>query len=310
MSARATAARGPRVLVIYKKSAYQIYVRERKNARIQELLDADDDSVHRLRHAHEDHSQALEEARGILAGLGARAVFRYRSDAGTSEAFDLVLTLGGDGTLLWASHRVSAQIPIVAINTAPEDSVGYFCAGTKHTMGDVLDDALAGRLTQRKLTRMHVSVDGEAVHNRVLNDVLFAHECPAATARYVLFHGDEAEEQKTSGLWVGPAAGSTAAQKSAGGQVMPIGSRRLQYVVREPYALGGKPARLTRGYVGPSEELRVQSRIRAGRLYVDGPHLGRVIDMGSELVMRASDEPLLLLGFRGRERTTPGQAGS
>lgn len=297
---RARATQPPRVLVIYKKSAYQIYVRERKHARIKQLIAARDPTALHLLRAHTAHLQALAEARDALDALGARASFRHRSEPGQTREFDLIVTLGGDGTLLWASHRVGADVPVVAINTAPEHSVGFFCAGDTRVLHAVLEQALRGKLPALSLARMHVEVGGKLVSNRVLNDVLFCHECPASTVRYALRLGRAREEHKSSGLWVGPAAGSTAAQRSAGGQVLPIRSRELQFVVREPYDLRRHPLRLARGVVRPGATLHIESHIRAGRLFVDGPHEQRVVEMASQIALRVSDEPLTLLGFRGR----------
>lgn len=285
------------MLVIYKKSSYQIYIRERRNSRIQELLEAGDPYVLRLKRAHEHHEGALREARTALSRLGTRAVFRYRSEPGTIDGFNLVVTLGGDGTLLWASHNVGAGCPVVAVNTAPKDSVGFFCAGTSANLEDVLRRALQGQLPSTRLSRMRVELDGQVVSNRVLNDALFCHECPAATARYAIGVGEQEVEHKSSGVWVGPAAGSTAALRSAGGRVMPVSSRRLQFVVREPYTPDGKAPGLAQGFLRPGERLRLRSLFRAGRLYLDGPHLARHVDIGSELHMLLSDEPLTLLGF-------------
>lgn len=295
------AKQAPRVLVIYKKSAYQIYIRERRNSRVQQLLSEGDKTALRLLRAHEDHTATMDAARQWLAKLGAKAVFRYRSDPASADEHDLVITLGGDGTLLWASHSVS-QVPMLAINTAPHDSVGYYCAGDRDNLGDVLNDALRGRLPASELTRMQVALDDEIVSSRVLNDILFAHECPAATTRYTLTLGRDHEEQKSSGLWVGPGAGSTAAQASAGGKLFSATAKKLQFVTREPYVGDGTRHRMAQGFVSARQTLRVKSGIRAGRLYVDGPHLARVVDIGSVLSLSVSKEPLSLLGFRRRKR--------
>jgi NAD+ kinase len=291
---------GPRVLVIYKKSAFQIYVRERRSARIAALLREGHVTVARLRAAHEDHVGTVAAARAVLRALGARAVFRYRAEVGAAEGFDLVVTLGGDGTLLWASHAVGAEVPVVAVNTAPKDSVGFFCAGTRDALSDVLADAVAGRTRATRLTRMRVELDGAEVSNRVLNDALFCHECPAATSRYLLHVGAHEEEQRSSGLWIGPAAGSTAAQRSAGGRVLPVGSQRLQFVVREPYLAQGKRYRYMRGLVAPGDALRVVSKMRAAQLFLDGPHAAVPVEMGAAITFTRSDEPLTLLGLRRR----------
>ncbi|MCG8555234.1 MAG: NAD(+)/NADH kinase [Proteobacteria bacterium] len=290
----------PRVLVIYKKSAYQVYACERKDARMLALLEAGHPAVSRLRSAHEHHVRTMAEAKALLSGFGAKAVFRYRSDAQTADSFDLVATLGGDGTLLWASHFVGPSCPILAINTAPGHSVGFLCAGTREHLHELLSGALTGSLEQTRLTRMQVDIDGRTVCRRVLNDALFSHECPAATTRYLLRLREIEEEHWSSGIWVGPAAGSTAALRAAGGRVLPLSSKRLQFVVREPYDNDGEGYRLTKGLVAPSEELRICSKVRAGRLYLDGPRRVHAIQLGSEISVKRSTEPLILLGYQNR----------
>ncbi len=289
--------RAPRILAIYKKSLVQIYVRERKNARIRKLLEGGGPIAARLHRSHQDHIESIEEAKKAFAQLGAQAVFRYRSNVSNVGEFDLVVTLGGDGTLLWASHIVGSDVPVVAINTSPHDSVGHFCAGVKGDIVDVLDDAISGRLKETRLSRMRVDMDGDMVSNRVLNDALFCHKCPAATTRYIVRFAGRTEEHKSSGIWVGPAAGSTGAQRSAGGRILPKTSKRLQFVVREPCTADDNGALLRREFIAPGQTLYIISRIRAGHLYIDGPHLARGVGMGSELLMRASNEPLVLLGF-------------
>jgi NAD+ kinase len=291
----------PRVLVIYKKSAYQIYVRERRHEHIEQLLAAKDPSAMRLARAHRDHMHAIDVARDALARLGADAKFRHRSDDTHAQNVDLVVTLGGDGTLLWASHLVSAHTPIVAINTAPKDSVGYFCAGTKHELEAVLSAALSGKLNATTLTRMQVELNGHVLSNRVLNDALYSHESPAATSRYALRVGRLSEEHKSSGVWVGPAAGSSAAQRSAGGRLLPADAEELQYVVREPYEINGTKYALKRGLVKRGQVLKIESHMRAGRLYLDGPHSVHTVEMASRIVFRQSPESLTLLGFRRKK---------
>jgi len=293
-----SSAPAPRVLVIYKKSAFQLYVRERRSPRVVALLRKKHITVARLRAAHDDHVGTLAAAKDVLRALGTRAVFRYRAEVGAAHEFDLVVTLGGDGTLLWASHSVGADVPIVAINTAPTDSVGFFCAGTKDNLADVLADAVAGRTRASRLARMRVDVDGKRVANRVLNDALFCNVCPAATSRYLIAYRGLEEEQKSSGVWIGPAAGSTAAQRSAGGRVLPVASQRLQFVVREPYKPNGERYQHVRGLVAPGDSFGLINKMRSGRLYLDGPHDAHPVEMGSLLSFTRSDEPLTLLGLR------------
>jgi NAD+ kinase len=149
---------------------------------------------------------------------------------------------------------------------------------------------------------MRVDLNGARLHARVLNEALFCHLSPAATSRYILrvtgTDGPaEDEEQKSSGLWVGPAAGSTAAQKSAGGRVLPLASTQIQYVVREPYVPFGGKMRLVRGQIDDGGTLTLRSKMRQARLFLDGEDNVFEIGIGDVVTMRRSEEFLTVLGL-------------
>lgn len=290
----------PRVLVVYKKSTYQRYV-GRAQARLQELIEHSDVSVEGLLHEHEVHQATLQRAKKSLRDLGARAVLRYRPEPMPEEgAWDMIVTLGGDGTLLWASHLADASTPMLAINSAPDTSVGYFCAGDAHNVDEVLAAALDGSLKSSRLGRMRVDVGEKLISTRVLNDALYCHESPAATSRYILKFDGEQERQMSSGVWVGPAAGSTAAIRSAGGKVLPVGSQKIQFVVREPYRGVDNKYRLVKGLAARGEALEITSRMTKGRIFLDGTQKEYSIGIGDRVRMTLSEEPLTLLGLRRR----------
>jgi len=290
----------PKVLVVYKKSTYQRYV-GRAQERLRELIEHSDVSVEGLLHEHEIHQETLRQAKQALRDLGARAVLRYRPEPMPVEgSWDLIVTLGGDGTLLWASHLADSSTPMLAINSAPDTSVGYFCAGHGHEVGEVLAAALSGALKPSRLARMRVDVGDDVISTRVLNDALYCHESPAATSRYILEHGGDRERQMSSGVWVGPAAGSTAAIGSAGGKLLPTGSQRIQFVVREPYRGVNNRYRLVKGMVSPGDELTITSRMTMGRIFLDGTQKVYPVGIGDRIRMSLSDEPLTLLGLDRR----------
>lgn len=296
-----------KVLVVYKKTTLQRYGKD--DGRIAKLIAEGDASVAVLEHAHDTHVATLSRAKGYLKGRRDLSVtFRHQHDD-DGNGWDLVLTLGGDGTLLWASHTVDANTPMLAINSSPDTSVGYFCAGAADELESLIEGALAGDLHPTRLTRMAVEVDGEVHTRRVLNDVLFCHKSPAAATRYLITPLDaegaalaDPEDHTSSGIWVGPAAGSTAAQRSAGGKVLRIQSKKIQWVVREPYRPGDTELAHTKGLLKSGQSLSVKSKIREGRIFFDGAQKVLKVDIGSELRLRRSDESLTLLGLRARGR--------
>lgn len=302
----------PRVALLVKRSLYTIFVEEKRDERMQELLLRGDATVARLEEAHAAHQRAADEVRAALASIDARVteLDRFPEEGVTLEA-DLVVSVGGDGTLLRASHA-AGPTPVLGVNSAPDHSVGFFCAARGATLADALRRAQAGRIARATLTRMEVTIGERVVSSRVLNDALFCHASPAATSRYIIelaargedgFPGETiSEEQKSSGFWIGPAAGSTAAQCSAGGKVLPLESEALQLVVREPYTPKGERYRLRHTLVRPGEELVVRSKIRDATLFVDGPDEVHRAGYGDVLRFRKAAVPLVILGLTAKRR--------
>jgi NAD+ kinase len=291
-----------RVLVLVKRTGYTKYVEQQHDQRVASLLEAHDPTVARMLPGHRDHEETVAEVREALASLGADAVFDDDLQGAHAARVDLVVTVGGDGTLLAASHQIGAERPILGVNSAPDHSVGFFCAAKKGAVHDALAAAFAGRLRRVSLARMRVDLNGTKLHARVLNEALFCHLSPAATSRYILRvagadGASDDEEQKSSGLWIGPAAGSTAAQKSAGGRVLPLASTQIQYVVREPYVPFGGKMRLVRGQVDDGGTITLRSKMRQARLFLDGEENVFEVGIGDVVTMRRSEEFLTVLGL-------------
>jgi len=290
----------PLVFVAAKRSQYKKHVEDMHDPRAMALLERHDPVVARWRDAHESHTRALERVLESLDKCGARAILLSRPHAEFDPTgAQLVVTVGGDGTLLAASHNVFGQ-PVLGINSAPKHSVGYFCAVEPRTLSDQLKRALANELPSLKLTRMQVQINGRLVSKRVLNEALYSHCIPAATSRYIVRCALGTEEQHSSGFWIGPAAGSTGAQRSAGGHVLPLGSRQLQLVVREPYIAPGRQLKLTRFRVRQHEVVAVQSKMDGGMVFLDGPFKRFDVFLGDVVEFRASQEPLTVLGLDAR----------
>ncbi len=292
-----------RVLVLAKKTTYGRFMVEQTDPRIAHLLETGDESVRKLLKSHEDHEIAIAE---VLASLDALGVPHKRVETSTlasAKRGDLVITVGGDGTLLRASHEIGEGVPLLGINSAPRHSVGFFCYGKKGAAKRAIRDALDGKLPRAALTRMHVSLNEETISARVLNEALYCHASPAATSRYILRvegpgQAPLEEEQRSSGLWVGPAAGSTAAQRSAGGVVLPLLSRKLQVVVREPYTAVGKTFRYRRGLVPRGGRVTLVSKMREAKIFLDGHDRVFDVTIGDVVVMQRAEERLVVLGLR------------
>jgi NAD+ kinase len=206
-------------------------------------------------------------------------------------AADLVVSVGGDGTVLSSSHYVRGGA-MLGVNSAPGDSVGHFCSARRSDFDKKLDDILRDNLRPKKLARLAVSVGKRLLPEFALNDVLIAHKCPAATTRYIIKVGDQSEEHRSSGVWISTAAGSTAGILSAGGRVMSRGSRRMQYLIRELYREPGRSYKLTRGLLGEGDKIVVASKMPEGELYLDGSRTMYRFQFGARATVRLAESDL------------------
>jgi NAD+ kinase len=255
-----------------------------------------DDTARRLEGAHREHERTVDEVRRALRARvlawteipGDLLDARARRLLGRA---DIVVTIGGDGTLLAASHYVTTGA-VLGVNSAPGDSIGHFCCTRRAVFAETFDAVLAGRLRPVELTRLGLHLDRRRLREPALNDVLVAHPSPAATTRYLLTVGARSEEHRSSGLWISTAAGSTAGIRSAGGQVMPPRSRRIQFRVRELLREPGRRYRLVQGFVAPPAGLTVSSKMPEGLLWIDGARTVYRFPFGARLLVDTSAPPL------------------
>jgi NAD+ kinase len=254
-------------------------------------------SLRPLLAADREHRRTLDAVRcALLArGVAFREVPAQRLTPAAARgiaAADLVITVGGDGTLLAASHHVTRGA-LLGVNSAPGDSVGHFCRAHRDNFAAVLAAILDSTCRPVPIARLRLTLPGRELP-RALNDALIAHECPAATTRYRLRVAGRAETHRSSGIWISTAVGSTAGSLSAGGRVMPRDSRRLQYRVRELYREPGRRYGLTGAVLPEGARLVVESRMPEGRIYVDGSRLCFDFPFGSRLLARIDPIPLAM----------------
>ena len=288
----------PRILVVYKKDAYQQYLKERRDPHLLRLLRRGHHDVLDMRRAHTIHVDALETVIHALRRLPVDFDVAYRADLNVTKRYDLLVSVGGDGTFLQAARSVY-RTPILGVNSDPARSEAVFCAATSRNFGRLCRQALEGRLPELRLHRLQLTVNGKRLPQRALNDVLVVHDDPATMSRYRLRIGRQEELQKSSGLWVATAAGSSSAVLAAGGRRLPWGARTFQYRPRELYRGRLSRYRLTGRLLRPRDAVRVAWLMRRGVIFVDGPHIRIPLRFADQLEIRLSlADPVRVLGLK------------
>ncbi len=258
-----------RVVLVIKKPLLERSRTGARRAAVARVSTAWPVALQRARKALEEHREAVARVERVLDHFGAE-VQRVEGPPPPGVRWndvDLVVAVGGDGTLLAASHAVDAT-PIVGVNSSPSSSVGHFCAVGPERFAAAFEAIAAGRASVVELTRLRIEVEDERVPVWGLNEVLLAHANPAGTARFVLAVGGERAELRSGGLWVATAAGSTGAIASAGGRPVSWSDKRLQFVVREPFRPDARARGLLQGFAPAG--LEALSLTCEGRLFIDG----------------------------------------
>ena len=287
-----------RALVVYKKSHYELY---ESRTGFQSLHHQAHPFVRSMMLSHEANQRTLAAVHRAFEAVGLAYQCIYRGELRSADGFDLLCSIGGDGTFLEVA-RHSVSTPVLGINSDPQRSIALFCAADEETVRDRLEAVLAGKLPEVRLARLRLSLNEEKVGHYALNDLLFCHANPAAMSSYTLRLDDIEEAQKSSGVWFASAAGSTAAIRSAGGRRLPLRSRRLQYLVREPYVADGTRYRLGKGTVAPGAHVELVSKTRQGRLYIDGSHRHVACGLGDVMQVSTAAPPLRVLGLDDHRR--------
>ena len=288
----------PRVLIVYKKDAYQQYIQEQRDPHLARLLHARQPDALEMQRAHAVHRQALETVIHALRQLPVEFDLAYRADLKVTEKrYRLVVSVGGDGTFLQAARSVT-HTPILGVNSDPERSEAVFCAATRRTFARLCRAALQARLPQLRLYRLRMALNGRPLPQRAINDILVVHDDPATMSRYRLRVGAQEELQKSSGLWVATAAGSSSAVLAAGGVRLPWSAARFQYRPRELYRGRLSAPRLTGGTLPARASMQVTWLMRRGSAFIDGPHVQLPLRFADRLEIRLSlTDPLRVLGL-------------
>ncbi|MBI4125171.1 MAG: NAD(+)/NADH kinase [Deltaproteobacteria bacterium] len=237
------------------------------------------------------HNQTLQAVKEFLNGLRIRYRVVDRSRLQCPLKTDLIVTVGGDGTALAASHFAGSS-PLFCINSAPSTSTGFFCRASSRNFRPRLQKILEGKISPQKLPRLAVYLQGRKLGPYGLNEVLFASKLQGETARYTLRVGRHGEYHKSSGVWVATGAGSTAAIHSAGGKQDSPRSGRLQYKVREPCRFPKSRYRLLSGFVQARGAIKIISGMDQGMVFIDGGKWRYPVPHQAVLTVRGNVAPL------------------
>jgi NAD+ kinase len=241
------------------------------------------------------HGVELPEDDAALAGLEDRGV----PEEWFGQGLDLVVSLGGDGTMLRTVGLVAGHdVPVLGVNFG---QLGYLTETEPEHLLEVLDRVFAGehRIEERMLLRIEVD-DGHGGSGRswvALNEAVLERTAAGHTVRLgVSLGGREFTTYAADGLIVATPTGSTAYSLSARGPIVDPDHRALLLTPVSPHMLFDRTLVLS-----PDEEIRLEVRgPRPATLSVDGQAVGDLVESDA-LVCRASSHSARLVTFGTRD---------
>ncbi len=238
----------------------------------------------------------LERLRGVLEPAGIELLPIEREPAGESgdagaivAASDLVLVLGGDGTLLSAA-RLAGPLdkPVLGINIG---GLGFLAEYELAEWEQALGDLLAGRVRVER--RMMIACrEGGHDFGWALNDVVVTKAALARMVTLVLHVDDQPVARiRADGLIVSTPVGSTGYNLSAGGPIVAPSEDLLIVTPICPHQLNMRPL-----VMPASSRLRIEVVDHAEESYLtlDG-QVGRPITQSTSIEIAKAPRALRLI---------------
>ena len=244
-----------------------------------------------LRTRHVEAVWSPEAADLLPAGTGRLVLAR---EAIPLDA-DLVLVLGGDGTLLAMADRIAAaghDIPILGINFG---SLGFLTEITRPEVFDSLTAVVEGRASHDERMMLRATVGDDTFI--ALNDVVVTRHALSRMVEVSVWVGEQfVTTVKADGLIIASPTGSTAYNLSAGGPIVHPAMDAMVITPIAPHTLTNRPI-----VIPASREVRVEAATPSDGVHVtfDGQS-GFPLPFGQAVTIARATRPLRLIRASSR----------
>jgi NAD+ kinase len=213
------------------------------------------------------------------------------------EQVDLVLVLGGDGTLLAMADRIAAaerDIPILGVNFG---SLGFLTEITRPEVFDSLAAVVNGVADHDERMMLRATVSGRSFV--ALNDVVITRHALSRMVEVSVWVGEQfVTTVKADGLIIASPTGSTAYNLSAGGPIVHPAMEAIVITPIAPHMLTNRPI-----VIPASRDVRATTSAAAPG---DGMHVtfdgqsGFPLEPGESVTIARAERPLRLVRASSR----------
>ncbi|MGO9717692.1 MAG: NAD(+)/NADH kinase [Steroidobacteraceae bacterium] len=215
-------------------------------------------------------------------------------EAAFATRADLVVVIGGDGTLLYAARLVAGHaVPLLGINRG---RLGFLTDVSPDSMLEDIDAVLAGQYAEdrRSLLAARLERRGRpAARALALNDVVINKRETGRTMDFeTLINGRYVNSHGGDGIVIATATGSTAYALSCGGPIVEPNLEVWVLAPISPHTLSDRPIVV---HAGSKIQVRLADRPESrAQVTCDGTALGD-LEQGDDLYVEGADVQITLL---------------
>ena len=235
----------------------------------------------------------------LAGGLAERGLAGEVGDGETGDGFargaDVLLSFGGDGTLLRTAHRCDG-VPILGVNLG---RLGFLTKAEVSELHDVLGRVEAGDYGTEERMTLAVETDADLgdVPAWALNDVVVDKSGTTSMIQVeATVDGRHLNTYWADGLVVATPTGSTAYALSVGGPILVPGTETIAVAPIAPHTLTARPIVLP---CDAELVLRVETRDHPFAFACDG--VSAVLDGGATVRIRRSERTVTLVTLPDRD---------
>ena len=246
-------------------------------------------------------SQIALHVEEVLDGLGINKIIpksskisyvkkiKVYSDKYVQQHADLVIAIGGDGTLLSSARSFGYRgIPILGLNLG---SLGFLTDIAPEDLTTSLKEVIAGKFIEDKRFFLQSSINDQAQSNIALNEIVIHSSSIAKLIEYELFIDKRfVYRQRADGIIVSTPTGSTAYSLSGNGPIISPEVKAITLLPMFPHSLNARTL-----ITGQEKEIKLRVNKKSRACLSMDSHLKITVDPKHDVIIRKAKGELTLI---------------
>jgi len=292
-----------KILVVTKKTRLDYYL-ESYGTKAEKILKSKKIDYGSYIREQENHYSTLKTVEDVIKthSINYEVALKDRLEENNFRDISLVISVGGDGTFIDASHFINDGTPLLGVNSNPPPngdfdvsySIGHYLSTKKEDFAEKFRMLLKGDYKICNQRRIQAKLSTATGIPLAINEVYLGKYCAMDASRYEMYVDDFKEQQTSSGIIVCSTDGwSGWIGNFRDAPIYDYSTRNLLCY----YAIApNKKAKFIRGF---AEKVKIRSFMYNGIITIDGSRDRWKYDFldGYEAVIEMSGRGLRLVRF-------------